>query len=131
VARSPAHAVSTAWDLLPHDLAVLLYWLGRLPTAGHLEAPSERDVTWRGFDAAGPQLTLSAGYSPSPHRELVVESRHGTHRFSQRQTAPEPLAAVLAEFIECITRSRPPRSGAAEAAAIAQVLNGGIPCHTS
>ncbi|REJ97810.1 MAG: gfo/Idh/MocA family oxidoreductase [Planctomycetota bacterium] len=120
--RIPNSIAELMWDLMPHDLGVLHYWLGRLPTHWTHHTRDGRQVVLRSRIEPATELELTVGCEPVPRREIWVSREGETEKFLQLQRQPEPLQTVVAHFAECIRHGRTPLTGAAGALETARVL---------
>ena len=120
----PAHAVDVCWDLACHDLAVVHFWLGRLPLMVRRASASGDGVTLQGRFPGGPAVEIAVGYESRSLRSITVSSDRRQWIFRQRQTRPEPLQSVLAHFTECTLTGAGPITGIECATETARVLAG-------
>jgi predicted dehydrogenase len=138
-----ASDVDAVWALLPHDLAIVLEILGEIPepSAAVADVIDGRFVGLAGGLGRAPQVFVEVSdRHPVSRRQVVVDCRDGVAQLADagaghlviRRPAGGlerrpigtalPLARELAAFIAYLGGGPPPRSSAAEGAAIVETL---------
>ena len=140
-----ASDVDAVWALLPHDLAIVLEILGELPqpSAAIADVIDGRLVGLVGVLGRAPQVFVEvSARHPVTRRQVVVDCRDGAAQLADagadhlliRRAAGDtlverrpigtdlPLKRELAAFIAHIGGAPPPRSSAAEGAAVVETL---------
>lgn len=142
--RSTHHDVDGVWVLAPHDLSVALEILGGIPEPRAAVAHrSEAGTTLVGLLGLRPWMTLEVSTAaPGWRREIVVHFETGAARLSDgyadhitviRSDGDEaetrlsvstelPLLRELRAFVEHLRGGPPPRSSAAEGAAVVEAV---------